>query len=275
MHQPFVSESQFEAIQQLLTEARGRFAPSELERFEQALLGAAGVVPRPQLAPLQDPAFYFPGLTARPWHEASRYPAVAATVELLESAAAGVREELLAVLETRQGFQRFPEGNEERADWNVVYLKGNSRKVLQNRELFPRTARLVDAIPRSGAGSMAMLSAVNPGGHIEPHCGPMNVRLTVHLGLVIPPDCRFRVGSESRTWQPGRCLVFDESFEHEVWNDSTQTRFVLLADLWHPELTDVEIELLERCDVILGKSGAVDQMVDAAQGRLDGQKWWA
>ena len=50
---------------------------------------------------------------------------------------------------------------------------------------------------------------------------------------------------------------------------------MLLADLWHPELTDVEIELLERCDVILGKSGAVDQMVDAAQGRLDGQKWWA
>lgn len=272
MSEPLMTEAQRDAIGALLEDARGRYPASALERFEEALMIAVGVKPRPPLPHLQDPSFYFPGLTAKPWHD----PAGREVTSLLEGAWTDVRDELLTVLEQRKGFQPFREdGNQERDDWNIVYLKGDSRRVAENRAMFPRTSRLVDAIPRAGAGAMAMLSAVQPGGHIAAHNGPMNLRLTVHLGLVIPPACRFRVGAETRTWQEGRCLLFDESFEHEVWNESDRTRFVLLADMWHPDLTDVEISLLEQCDAILKKSQGLASIIDAGTAELDGKRWWA
>lgn len=93
---------------------------------------------------------------------------------------------------------------------------------------------------------MAMFSAIRAGGRIAPHCGSWNCRLTVHLGLAGLDGCGIRVANEARFWSPGKCLLFDDSFEHEVWNRGGETRVVLLIDIWHPDLTDVEITLLKR-----------------------------
>jgi aspartyl/asparaginyl beta-hydroxylase (cupin superfamily) len=68
------------------------------------------------------------------------------------------------------------------------------------------------------------------------HCGPTNARLRLHLGLVVPDGCSIRVGDEVRSWVEGRCLLFDDSFEHEVWNDADEERLVLIVDVWHPDL---------------------------------------
>lgn len=76
-----------------------------------------------------------------------------------------------------------------------------------------------------------------PGTKIRPHCGPTNCRLRAHLGLVVPPGPRIRVGNETRTWKQGKFIVFDDSFEHEVWHDGSKPRLVLMIDLWHPEIT--------------------------------------
>jgi aspartate beta-hydroxylase len=86
-----------------------------------------------------------------------------------------------------------------------------------------------------------MFSVLKPHTRIQAHFGSVNGRLIVHLPLIVPPDCgALRVAGEERGWTEGRCLVFDDSFEHEAWNDSDQTRIVLIFDTWNPDLSHAE-----------------------------------
>jgi aspartyl/asparaginyl beta-hydroxylase (cupin superfamily) len=79
---------------------------------------------------------------------------------------------------------------------------------------------------------------------IPPHNGVNNTRLIAHLPLIVPPGCVFRVGAERRDWQPGKAFVFDDTFEHEAWNDSDVPRAVLILDVWNPALSPAERELV-------------------------------
>ena len=90
------------------------------------------------------------------------------------------------------------------------------------------------------------LSRMRAGTHIAAHRGPTNLRLRCHLGIDVPRgDCGIRVGDETRQWEAGRCLVFDDFFEHEAWNHTEHDRIVLIVDLWHPGLSATEVRLLE------------------------------
>ena len=91
---------------------------------------------------------------------------------------------------------------------------------------------------------VAFFSALKPGTHIPPHNGATNTRLTVHLPLIIPPDCGLRVGGETHVWKPGELVLFDDTIQHEAWNFSDQLRVVLIFDTWHPMLTDLEKRLV-------------------------------
>ena len=82
----------------------------------------------------------------------------------------------------------------------------------------------------------AYFSLLQPKTHLKAHCGPTNLRLRMHFGLFVPKGCRIRVHDETRAWNEGECLLFDDSFEHEVWNDSDEPRLVLIIDVWHPDL---------------------------------------
>jgi len=90
----------------------------------------------------------------------------------------------------------------------------------------------------------AMFSLLKPHTHIPPHNGVTNARLVVHLPLIVPQGCRFRVGNETREWIPGKAWVFDDTVEHEAWNDSDKLRVVLIFDIWHPHLSAAERELV-------------------------------
>ncbi len=85
-----------------------------------------------------------------------------------------------------------------------------------------------------------MFSLLKPKTRIPPHNGVTNVRLVTHLALIIPDGCGFRVGNQSRQWVPGKAWVFDDTIEHEAWNDSDKLRVVLIFDIWHPQLTPPE-----------------------------------
>jgi aspartate beta-hydroxylase len=89
-----------------------------------------------------------------------------------------------------------------------------------------------------------------------------NARLVTHLPLIIPPGCGFRVGNQSRQWVPGQAWVFDDTIEHEAWNDSEQLRVVLIFDIWHPELTAVERRMItamtEAQNLFQGRAGGLD-----------------
>jgi aspartate beta-hydroxylase len=99
----------------------------------------------------------------------------------------------------------------------------------------------------------ALYSVLTPGAHIPPHTGVINVRLVVHLPLIVPADCGIRVGSETRSWEEGRCIVFDDTYEHEAWNKSGQTRVVLIFDVWNPNLTVAEREAMQAAVEALGR----------------------
>ena len=90
---------------------------------------------------------------------------------------------------------------------------------------------------RTELDALDRFSRLAPGAHIVPHCGYEGYSgyvLRLHLALDVPPGCAIRVGTETRSWQEGKCLVFDDSFEHEAWNRGDRTRTVLLCDFLNP-----------------------------------------
>ncbi len=184
----------------------------------------------------------YPGLTARPFHDPSIFPVVRA----LESAFADIRREIdgLAAAEFSPELEThlMKQGN-----WDVFNFYERGQKNEKNRARCPTIARIIDSHDtlRTLAGVL-YASRLTPGAHIGAHRGPTNIRMRCHLGIHIPAgDCALRVGNETQSWHEGKCLVFDDSLEHESWNHTNEPRIVLIVDLWHPELMPVEITFLE------------------------------
>jgi len=118
--------------------------------------------------------------------------------------------------------------------WKSFFLYGFGHKIERNCARCPGTAHLVAKIPGL---KMAMFSILAPKSHIPPHRGPYKGLLRYHLGLIIPApgsSCRIRVGDEIRSWQEGRSLIFDDSYDHEAWNESNQHRVILFVDFVRP-----------------------------------------
>jgi len=83
-------------------------------------------------------------------------------------------------------------------------------------------------------------SILKAGAHIPAHTGVTNVRSVVHLPLIVPEGCEFRVGGETRPWRAGEAFAFDDTSEHEAWNRSGDDRAVLIIDVWNPHLSEHE-----------------------------------
>ena len=115
-----------------------------------------------------------------------------------------------------------------------------------SEELFPKTLEALSLRPQPqvpGRTPSAMFSALQPKTRIPPHTGVSNARLVVHLPLIIPPDCSFRVGSETRRWEVGKAWVFDDTIDHEARNDSDELRVILIADIWNVFMTEQDREV--------------------------------
>jgi aspartyl/asparaginyl beta-hydroxylase (cupin superfamily) len=177
----------------------------------------------------------------------------------LEAATGAIRDELLGVLqEDEKGIQpyiAFGEGlplrqwrelNNSRR-WSAYFLWNQGRREEANLARCPKTAAALAALPQvdiKSRGPTAFFSILDAHTHIPPHTGVTNTRLTVHLPLIVPPGCRFRVGGETREWAEGTAWVFDDTIEHEAWNDSDAPRAILIFDVWNPELTALEQDLV-------------------------------
>ena len=214
---------------------------------------------------------YIPGLKSGAWHTRDWMPDTA----ILEAAAPVMRAELESLLARRGGFQPFDEGEygfnpaNTNGRWNVFYVVLGSGVVPSAAAECPQTATLLQKLPNLAMS--AMFSALTPGTHLWAHCGPTNAVVSQSMGLIVPPGCVIRVGSEERTWHSGVCLVFDDTYEHEVWNRGTGTRFIMLTDVWHPELTPVERQVLRP---VLWAPGEVENRLQHGQQALAGQDWW-
>ena len=102
-----------------------------------------------------------------------------------------------------------------------------AKKLVNNCQLCPETTKLVEQIPGM---TTAGFSSLAPDTHILPHTGYSKTVLRCHLGLIVPQGCTLRVGDEKRQWQEGKCLIFDDTVNHEAWNPTEQTRVILLID---------------------------------------------
>jgi aspartate beta-hydroxylase len=125
----------------------------------------------------------------------------------------------------------------------------NGRRDDANCARCPRTAAAIESLPVldiPGKGPTAMYSILKPHTRIPPHTGTTNARTTIHLPLVVPPGCGFRVGAEVREWREGEAWAFDDTIEHEAWNDSDSPRAILIIDGWNPLLTEAEREVVRK-----------------------------
>lgn len=128
-------------------------------------------------------------------------------------------------------------------DWGAFFLYRHGKRAAANCARMPGTSALLDGLPLlelAGRAPNAFLSRLAPRTRIPPHNGVTNARITVHLPLFVPPGCGFRVGGETREWVEGRAWAFDDTIEHEAWNDSEQPRLILIVDGWNPRLDAAE-----------------------------------
>lgn len=128
-------------------------------------------------------------------------------------------------------------------DWGAFHLWKEGERFDEACARAPRTAELVESLPIcriEGRAPNVFFSILKPGSHIPPHTGVTNVRGVVHLPLIVPEGCEFRVGGETRRWVQGRAFAFDDTIEHEAWNRSDRNRAVLIIDVWNPYLSEHE-----------------------------------
>lgn len=151
-----------------------------------------------------------------------------------------IRSELESVLDASERLPAFHEISPDQArisredHWKTYVFQVFGRRFDPNCARCPQTARLLAGIPDL---QNAWFSILAPGYHIPPHRGPTNAIVRIHLGLMVPRNrdaCRIRVGAQEFSWEEGRCVVFDDFYEHEVWNDTDERRVVLFFDVTRP-----------------------------------------
>jgi aspartyl/asparaginyl beta-hydroxylase (cupin superfamily)/Tfp pilus assembly protein PilF len=247
-------------VEERLQGLRERYADEPLERFE----GCLATLLRKRRIFAQQPTFmYFPRLPPIEFYDRKDFP----WLDSIEAATDDIREELLNVLsdgpETLTPYVSHPEGTAGRFTelnnsrrWGVYYFWREGVAYKDNLARCPRTAAALEAWPRCdvpGYSPSAVFSILDAKTRIPPHSGVSNTRLLVHLPLIIPPGCGFRVGAEQREWVPGKAFVFDDTMEHEAWNDSDVPRAVMIFDIWNPSLSAAERDMVRTLTVAVGE----------------------
>jgi aspartate beta-hydroxylase len=205
---------------------------------------------------LQQPRhYYFPELPNIGYADRAAVP----WMDKVEAATGDIRAELLRVLEEDGAFAPYIEPEPNRPQfgnnpmtgnpaWSAFYLWKGGTPQPENLARCPSVmAALQDAplcrIP--GRTPSILFSLLRPGAHIAPHHGFTNARYICHLPLIVPEGCAMRVGAETRAWTEGQGLAFDDSIEHEAWNrHPDRLRVVMIFDIWRPELSETERELV-------------------------------
>lgn len=247
------ASAEFEAhLLEAVADIPGRFPGDSTGRMEESLGILAGTRQVYNAEPVQ---LHIPRLPAIPFFDREYFP----WLETLEAATETIRDELLSLLE--QGLPGFapyidyPPGTPEnqyrelnRSElWSALWLWRDGEPQAEAQALCPQTTAVLSDLPladQPGFAPTAVFSALAPNTRIPPHTGSTNARLLVHLPLVLPGPAGFRVGNETRTWRIGEAWVFDDSIEHEAWNDADETRVIMIFDVWNPLLNEAEKEMV-------------------------------
>lgn len=244
-----------------------RLAGEDLRRFRDSVDIMVG---RKRRFDSRSAVYHFPELAPIEFFDRALFP----WLDPIEAATDAIRDEFLAVLAADAGFtpyitypndvphNQFAELNNS-PRWSAFHLYKLGQRIEENAAKCPTTMGLLQGVPQPdqpGRTPAAMFSLLKPRTRIPPHNGVTNVRLVTHVPLIVPEGCGFRCGNEVRQWVPGKAWVFDDTIEHEAWNDSDKLRVVLIFDIWHPHLTAAERELITRM------TGAMSDFMGGAAG---------
>ncbi|KAM9417044.1 aspartyl/asparaginyl beta-hydroxylase-like isoform 22-T22 [Salvelinus alpinus] len=187
------------------------------------------------------------GLKAQPWWT-PKDTGYMDLVKTLERNWRTIRDEALSVIDKSTGlFVPEEENLREKGEWGQFTLWQQGKKAGESCHSVPKTCGLLERYPEATGCKRGQIkfSVMQPGTHVWPHTGPTNCRLRMHLGLVIPKTgCKIRCTNDTRAWEEGKVLIFDDSFEHEVWQDADSYRLIFIVDVWHPELTQYQRQTL-------------------------------
>lgn len=249
------------ALEEPLAQVRARHGGTRQRRVDQCLDTLMG---KRRTYHSQPTWMYLPELPAIEFFERSDFP----WLDGIEAASAEIRAELLRVMVAdREGLQPyidFPDGLpvdqfrelNRSLRWSAYFLWNQSEAVAGHIARCPVSARMLETAPRpriEGRAPTAFFSILDPNTRIPAHTGVTNTRCTVHLPLIVPPDCGFRVGASSREWVPGQAWVFDDTIEHEAWNLSDTPRAILIFDIWNPLLSAAERDMIAAATEIYGQ----------------------
>lgn len=198
---------------------------------------------------------YFPELPHRQFYASEEFD----WVPELEAKWPDIRKELETLLTDDRLFAPYLQSEDHipgsdgmalanSMDWSSFYLIKDGVDVPENQSRCPQTTKAIRKVNlcRTGGGTPSVLfSRLKPGAHIPPHTGMLNMRLICHLPIIVPGKSKLRVGNETHEWVEGKVVVFDDTIEHEAWNHANDDRFVLLFDIWRPEITERERTLLD------------------------------
>ena len=241
-----------EHLRERLGDLRAQFAHERLERIDECADIMAGTTRAYNAEPVQ---MHVPRLPAIPFFDRGHFP----WMDQLEAETEAIREELSVLLsEGLPGvapYVDYAPGTPEnqfkelnRSDrWSSLWLWRDGKRQESAIARCPHTAGVLEQLPladQPGFAPTALFSALAPHTHIPPHTGSTNARLLVHLPLILPGPAGFRVGNERREWRIGEAWAFDDTIEHEAWNDSDETRVIMIFDIWNPLLSAAEREMI-------------------------------
>ena len=256
-----------EYLRERLGDVRARFAHERLERVDECADIMAGTKRTYNAEPVQ---MHVPRLPAIPFFDRGHFP----WLEQLEAETEAIREELSVLLaEGLPGFAPYvdcepgtPENQFKELNhsdrWSSLWLWRDGKRQESAMTRCPHTAGVLEQLPladQPGFAPTALFSALAPHTRIPPHTGSTNARLVVHLPLILPGPAGFRVGNECREWRIGEAWAFDDTIEHEAWNDSDATRVILIFDIWNPLLSAAEREMI--CVLLAANQEWMQQVV--------------
>ena len=245
----YAEEFERSLVDRLIPEGLLERGPAD--RFRQSfdiMLGKRGIF-------FQQPRiYYFPELPQIQFYDRNDFP----SFDKVEAATADIRAEMLEVLQDASAFRPYVESNptrppgdqtgmQENPNWSAFYLWRDGEIVPENAARCPKTMAALADFPLvhiQNRSPSVLFSLLRPRSRIPPHTGIVNTRLICHLPLLVPADCGLRVGNDARRPVEGKAWLFDDTIEHEAWNDSDRPRVILLFETWRPELTAKERKLV-------------------------------
>lgn len=251
-----------ELVQSEFASDRDALSPAERRRFDACLEAALG---RRRVFMNECAGVYFPFLPADEFFDRVHFE----WLEELEAKTSRIAAELSSLFPDTGSFRPYIQQHEGTPrnkwtsldgspDWGACFLWEYGKQITQICVRCPETVAALSAVPLADIPTRAptaFFSVLKPHTRIPAHTGVSNTRAIVHLPLVVPDGCGFRVGGETREWKLGEAFVFDDTIEHEAWNDSDQPRVVLIFDVWNPHLTAAERRLLRRFYATADASG--------------------